>query len=273
MHRSLQGHKGMSARDMLAEISKMPEAENANDHYGAGEYINGFEQRVANLLGKVAAVFMPSGTMCQQIALRIHCDRRNGKNVAFHPTCHLEIHEENAYRRLHGLNGVLVGSRDSLITLADLERVREPLSALLVELPQREIGGQLPSWDDLSGQISWAKERNIATYLDGARLWECKPHLGRDYPEICALFDTVYVSFYKILFGISGAILAGPADVIREARLWQRRHGGNPPTLYPMVLAAQRGLDRHLGKNLGICCKGSRDRRRVEGGTRPHGFA
>jgi threonine aldolase len=253
--RAVNGHKGLSPREMLSALSAMPDAEHARDGYGSGEYITGFEQQTATLLGKEAAVFMPSGTMCQQIALRIQADRRNGKNVAFHPTCHLEIYEEQAYRHLHGLNGVLVGAPNSLLTLSDLERVRDPLTVLLLELPQREIGGQLPSWEELQAQIAWARERNIATHLDGARLWECQPFYGRDYAKIAALFDTVYVSFYKILGGIAGAALAGPGDIIREARVWQRRHGGNLPTLYPLVLAAQRGLEIHLPRIPDYCRK------------------
>lgn len=255
MTRSLQGHQHVSPREMLHALADMPDAIQARDSYGAGEFIASFEQRIATLLGKEAAVFMPSGTMCQQIALRIHADRRHGRNVAFHPKCHLEIYEEQAYRHLHGLNGVLVGAPDTLLTLADLERVRDPLAALLLELPQREIGGQLPPWEELAAQIAWARERNLATHLDGARLWECRPFYDRDYSEIAALFDTVYVSFYKILDGIAGAALAGPIDIIREARLWQRRHGGNLPTLYPLVLAAQRGLEMHLPRISDYCRK------------------
>ena len=225
------------------------------DLYGNGELITGFEKRVAELLGKEAGVFMPSGTMAQQIALRIWSDRRASKHIAFHPTCHLEIHEQKAYELLHGLHGVLVGSPYQLMTLDDLKQVRDPLAALLLELPQREIGGQLPSWDELVAITTWARERNIALHMDGARLWECQPFYQRPYAEIAALFDTVYVSFYKILGGIAGAMLLGPQDVISEARLWQRRHGGNLVQLYPMILSAQYGLDTRLDRIPQYCAK------------------
>ena len=86
----------------------------------------------------------------------------------------------------------------------------------------------------------------MIVHLDGARVWESQPYYGRSYAEIAALFDTMYVSFYKILDGITGAMLLGPADVIREAKVWQRRHGGNLIHLYPFVLSAKRGLDTHL---------------------------
>jgi threonine aldolase len=233
---------------VLSELAASAGPNLEADRYGAGELIAGFEQEIANLLGKPAAVFMPSGTMCQPIALRIWADRHGVRNVAFHPTCHLEIHEHKGYQLLHGLHGVLVGSPHRLMTLDDLRAVADPLAALLVELPQREIGGQLPAWEDLVALTSYARERGIAAHLDGARLWECQPFYARPYAEIAALFDTVYVSFYKILGGIAGAVLAGPADVIAEARIWQRRQGGNLVRLFPYVLSARQGLARRLDR-------------------------
>jgi threonine aldolase len=140
-----------------------------------------------------------------------------------------------------------VGSAERLLTLEDLKAISEPLGALLLELPQRDLGGQLPDWEALNEIIAWARESGIPTHLDGARLWECRPFYGREYAEIAQLFDSVYVSFYKILGGIAGAVLAGPADVIAEARTWQRRHGGNLIHLYPFVLSAQKGLRERLG--------------------------
>ena len=253
--RFLAYHRRQPIDQALRELADFAGPEREGDRYGQGELIAGFERQVAELLGKPAAVFMPSGTMAQPIALRIWADRRGARNVAFHPTCHLELHEHKAYQLLHGLHGVLVGSPYQLLTLADLERVSERLAALLIELPQREIGGQLPAWDDLVAQVGWARERGAATHLDGARLWECQPFYARPYAEIAALFDTVYVSFYKILGGIAGAVLAGPEDVIAEARIWQRRQGGNLPQLYPYVLAAQRGLAQHLARVPLYCAK------------------
>ncbi|HET9221308.1 MAG TPA: beta-eliminating lyase-related protein, partial [Roseiflexaceae bacterium] len=224
--RSLTHHYPRSPRQILLDLAEFAPPEARLDRYGQGQLIAAFEQQIAELLGKPAAVFMPSGTMCQQIALRIWSERRGVHSVAFHPTCHLELHEDKGYQLLHGLHGLLVGHPSRLIGLDDLEAIREPLGALLLELPQREIGGQLPSWEELGAQTEWARERSIPTHLDGARLWECQPFYARGYADIAALFDTVYVSFYKTLGGIAGAILAGPADVIAEARVWQHRHGG-----------------------------------------------
>ena len=235
-------------REILLELAGATDPDLKPDHYGEGEVVERLEARIAGLLGKEAAVFMPSGTMAQQIALRMWCDRADTNHVAFHPLCHLEIHEQNGYRRLHGLHSTLLGTADRMFTIEDLEKLVEPVGAILFELPQREIGGQLPVWDDLVAMVGWAQERGITTHLDGARLWETRPFYGKEYAEIAALFDSVYVSFYKILGGIAGAALAGPADLIKEARVWQRRHGGNLIHLYPMTLSAELGLDLRLGK-------------------------
>ena len=239
-------HGSPRPRERLEELIRaVDEAERA-DRYGAGARVERLEQRIAELLGKEAAVFMPSGTMAQQIALRIWCDRRGRRTVAFHPTCHLELHEEKAYERLHGLHAALVGDPNRLIELADLEALREPVAALLLELPQREIGGLLPEWDDLVAQTQWARERGIALHLDGARLWEAQPFYERPHAEVAGLFDTVYVSFYKGLGGIAGAALAGDPELVSEARVWQRRHGGTLVTAFPYVVAAETALDERL---------------------------
>ena len=246
--RFLTQHGLRSPREILLELAETTDPELAPDRYGTGELISGFEARIAELLGKEAAVFLPSGTLAQQIALRVWSERRGSPNIAMHPKNHLDLHEGDAYQRLHNLRGIAVGQPDRLLTLADLQLVAEPLAALLLELPQREIGGQLPPWDDLLAQTDWAHKRSAATHLDGARLWESGPYYGRPYHEIAAPFDTVYVSFYKGLGGLTGSALAGPADVIAEARVWQHRQGGRLFQLFPYVLSARHGLEQRLGR-------------------------
>jgi threonine aldolase len=246
--RFLNHHYPASPRDTLADLAASADPAIEADRYGTGPLIADFEAEIAALLGKEAALFLPSGTMAQPIALRIWADRSGRRAVALHPTSHLELHEEGAYRVLHGLHGVLVGSPYQMLTLADLERVREPVAALLLELPQRETGGQLPSWEDLTAQCAWARQRGAALHLDGARLWECRPFYERNYAAIAELFDSIYVSFYKTLGGITGAALAGPADMIAEARVWQRRQGGNLFRLFPYVLSARKALADRLGR-------------------------
>lgn len=244
--RFLAHHYPLSPKQHLQQVADAIPDDMEADTYGSGAVITAFEAEVAQLLGKEAAVFMPSGTMCQQIALRVWSERRGFSNIAMHPQNHLDKPEKHGYLRLHGLTPLLVGNLETQLNVADVEAISEPVAALFLELPQREIGGTLPTWGDLTAMTTWARDRGIPVHMDGARLWECGPYYAREYREIAALFDTVYVSFYKVLGGIAGAALAGPADVIAAARVWQRRHGGNLIRLYPYVVAARLGLQQHL---------------------------
>jgi threonine aldolase len=126
--------------------------------------------------------------------------------------------------------------------------IADPLGAFLIELPQREIGAQLPSWDGLVALCDAARAKGAKLHLDGARLWEAAPFYDRSHADIAALFDSVYVSFYKGLGALAGAALAGDGDFIAQARVWQHRHGGRPVTLAPYALSARLGFERNLGK-------------------------
>ena len=121
-----------------------------------------------------------------------------------------------------------------------------PLGAVLLELPLRDGGYLLPTWRssvDLSGAC---RERGVPLHLDGARLWESAPYWGRELHEVAALADSVYVSFYKGLRGLAGAAVAGPADVVDEARQWRTRMGGTLFSLHPYAVAGLRGLRLEL---------------------------
>ena len=221
----------------------------APDRYGEGPIVADFEAKIAALLGFEAAVFMPSGTMAQQIALRIHAAETGIDAFAMHPTSHLELHEERAYSRVQRLDGVLLGPGDRPTLAADLAAWPERLSALLVELPAREIGGQLPAWEELSELAALARARNVRLHMDGARLWEAREaYAPRSYADICALFDTVYVSFYKGIGAIAGAALAGSKAFVAQASLWRKRMGGTLVHLYPYVASAAMRFDGQLAR-------------------------
>jgi threonine aldolase len=238
----LHGHGPARAADLLATIP----AGTAVDRYGDGGAVTELEEEIAALLGKPAAVFLPSGTMAQQCVLRVHADRRGRRTVVFQPMCHLDWHEERAYQRLHALTGRPAGDADRLLTLDDLAAVSEPAAALLIELPQRDIGGQQPDWDDLAAQVAWARDRGAAAHLDGARLWESAAGYGRPPGDIAALFDTVYVSFYKGIGALPGCCVAGPADLLAEVREWRKRMGGTLFGLWPNAASALSCLRRRL---------------------------
>src|SRR5262249_56905157 len=94
-------------------------ADTVTDRYGDGGVVAELEAEIAGLLGKPAAVFLPSGTMAQQCVLRVHADRRQRRTVVFHPMCHLHRHEGQAYQRLHGLTGRPAGDPDRPMTTAE----------------------------------------------------------------------------------------------------------------------------------------------------------
>ncbi len=241
----LTGHPPLSMAEQLADISRWAQRYDAQDLYGEGELIESFQRDIAELLGKPAAVFLVSGTMAQSIALRIWAEAAGSRHVGFHATSHLKLHEHNASEVLYGLDTTLLGQADRVVSLDDL-KATDALAAALLELPMREIGGQLPGWEQLEAQSQWARQQGIKLHMDGARLWQCTPHYGRSMADIAGLFDSVYVSFYKDIGGIAGSVLAGPEDFIAEAKTWIARAGGNLFSLFPYVLAARAGMERNL---------------------------
>jgi threonine aldolase len=240
--RFVRGHPEGTVASVLADIALDTEP----DRYGSGGVVATLEARVAELSGKPAAVFCPSGTMAQQATLRVHAQRVGRQTVAFHPTCHLWLHESGALERLQGLTGRPVGESERLLGLEDLQDIAEPLAALVVELPQREIGGQQPAFDEVRAQLAWARERGAATHLDGARIWESAAGYGLPVQEIAEPFDTVYVSFYKGLGALPGCCVAGEEDVVAEVREWRQRMGGTLFAMWPNAASALTCLDRRL---------------------------
>jgi threonine aldolase len=120
------------------------------------------------------------------------------------------------------------------------------LGAVLVELPLRDAGCLLPTWEELVELSEACRERGVALHLDGARIWESQPWFDRPLADIVALADTTYVSFYKGIGGLAGAALLGPADVVAEARSWRRRMGGTLYRSTPEAVAALAGLRDEL---------------------------
>ncbi|MDI5962869.1 threonine aldolase family protein [Streptantibioticus silvisoli] len=215
------------------------------DRYGNG-VVAALEDRVAELLGMPAAAFFPTGTMAQQVALRCWAGRTGIATVALHPLAHPEMYERDALSALSGLRGVHPTRERRLPTAAEVADLDEPIGTLMLELPLREAGFVLPSWQELTAVVAAGRERDAVVHFDGARLWECGPHFGRSLPELAELADSVYVSFYKSLGGMSGAALAGPADFVAEAKAWRHRYGGQLFEQWPAALSALAGLRTEL---------------------------
>ncbi len=242
-HLIVPGFKTFSpAEEFKALAAWCEERDAAADVYGEGGLVGSFEPQIAALLGKEAAVFMPSGVMAQLIAVKIHTEAARLPRFGLSPNSHLALHEQEAATSLFGLHAVPLGSRLRPLMADDLAAVRQPLACALVELPARELGGQLPTWEQLEALKAQARTMGTPLHMDGARLWQCRAfYEGRSFAEIATGFDSAYVSLYKDIGGMAGAVLAGDAAFIAQARLWQRRMGGN---LYQQTALAASAMLR-----------------------------
>jgi threonine aldolase len=240
----LNGHGPVDVPELLATIP----FDTVVDRYGDGGVVAELEAEIATLLGKPAAVFLPTGTMAQQLALRLHAERLGRRTVLYHPMCHLEQHEGRALERLQGLVGRPVGDANRPLDTDALAEVAESPAVLLIELPQRDLGGIQPEWDELQAQIRWARERGAAVHLDGARLWESAAGYGRSPAEVAAGFDSAYVSFYKVIGALPGCCLVGDEGFVAELREWRRRMGGTQYGLWPNAASALTLLRHRLPK-------------------------
>ncbi len=218
----------------------------SSDIYGNGDFVQAFEKKLADLLGFEDACFMPTGTMAQLIALRIYADSSSVRTVGVHPSSHHVLHEDDAYSVLHQLRAVYLCPWTRPLLAEDVALARDTLGSVSVELPVRWLGGQLQTWEQLQELKRACRDRKVKLHMDGARLWESQPFYGRSYADICKGFDSVYVSLYKMVGGIGGAVLAGNREFIQEARVWRHRHGGNVFHLAPLVASAAMRLDAAL---------------------------
>jgi threonine aldolase len=218
------------------------------DRYGERGAVAQLEAEVAELLGKPAAVMFPSGVMAQQAALRAWCDRSGSRRVALPDLSHLLHHEQDGPRRVMGLELEWLTTGRETPTAEALAKVGGRLGAAMVELPLRDAGCLLPTWDELVELSAAARERGVPLHADGARIWESVPHWGRSLAEAADLVDSMYVSLYKGLGGSSGALVVCPEDLAGELRSWRARMGG---TIFSMTTAAVgglMGLREHLSK-------------------------
>jgi threonine aldolase len=177
--------------------------------------------------------------MAQQAALRAWCDWSGSRRVALPDLSHLVHHEQDGPRRVMGLELEWLTTGRETATAASLDAVGGRLGAVMVELPLRDAGCLLPSWDDLVGLSEAARRRGVPFHADGARIWESVGHWGRTLAEAGDLVDSMYVSLYKGLGGTSGALVVCPDDLAGELRTWRTRMGG---TIFSMTAAALGGL-------------------------------
>jgi threonine aldolase len=246
-HTVFPGHRARTPAQMYADMGRWCEANDvAHDVYGSGALLQEFERKIATLLGFEAAAFCVTGTMAQVTALRLACEDRGSELVALHPTSHIVVHEKSNYQLLGHFNALQIGDRHRPWCADDLLSIPDKLGAATIEIPMREIGGQATPWDQLEAIKAHCRDNNIHLHMDGARLWEAAAGYGRPVHEIAAGFDSVYVSLYKGIGGLGGAVLAGSRSFVARAAEWFRRQGGNVIHRSPYVVAAAMQFDARL---------------------------
>jgi threonine aldolase len=217
-----------------------------SDCYNEGPLVDLIEQRVADLLDKPAAMFFNKGTTCQLAAMKTVCEHKNNNHIAIHPQSHIAIDEQEAYQHLMGLEASFVGTVDKSIMASDLQAIKSIPAILVIELPLRRAGFKLADWSELLEIRHWCDEHQVHLHMDGARLWESAPFYDKPVTEIAALFDSVYISLYKGIGGLFGAVLAGEQNWIKSCQPWRQRVGSQLWSNFPALITGLEGLDRNL---------------------------
>jgi threonine aldolase len=240
----------------------MATAEVGDDCYGDDPTVRELEARAAERLGKAAAVFVPSGTMANQLAVRLHT--RPGTAIATHPGAHVRIHEDASAAALSGAQIMPVGGRHGfrvgqLRALMDEESCGWPPVRLVwlestigdaggVPWPRSATGTDLrPDAPDGLEQIAtFVRARGRALHLDGARLWNHHVATADALSDLAAHADTVSACFSKGLGAPMGSVLCGPADAIAEARRMRHAMGGSMRQAGIAAAAALYALEHHV---------------------------
>lgn len=222
----------------------------SEDSYLLGGEVEAFERHWAQLLGKETAVFMPSGTLANQLALRALAGSR--RRVIVPEVSHIYNDTGDACQTLSGQTLIPLAPGAATFTTADVQavltrtaggRVAAEVGALVIESPIRRLSGQLFDWDEARRLTAFARERGIGTHLDGARLFIASAYTGIGPAEYAAPFDTVYVSLWKYFNGGQGAILAGPKRLLDDMFHTRRMFGGNLAVGWPAALVARHYMD------------------------------
>jgi threonine aldolase len=232
---------------MRAAIAAAPVGD---DQYGEDTLTSALQARCADLLGKQAAVWLPSGTMANQVALRVLT--RPGDEVITGREAHAGWHETGGAAANAGVQIVEVG-QGGLYTAEDFIAaikprglpVFPPTTLVQVENTHNRGGGRVWAQDEVVRICAAARERGIASFLDGARLWNAAVASGRSEAELAAPFDLVAVAFSKGLGAPGGSLLAGSRELIASANRHRRMLGGAMRQTGFYAAAALFGLDHH----------------------------
>lgn len=240
-------------RPSPAMKAAMVAAEVGDEQHGDDPTVHALCDRMAALLGKQAAVFLPSGTMCNQIALLTHC--RPGDEVIAHETAHIVTSEGGGPAALTGASVLgLKGARGQFdvdtLRAAFREKRRNAPPQTLVEVEQTANlgGGSVWPQDKLNAVLEAAHAHDLATHMDGARLMNAVVAAGIPAAEMVAQCDSVWVDFTKGLGAPLGAVLCGSADFIDVAWRWKQRLGGSMRQAGICAAACLYALDHHIDR-------------------------
>jgi threonine aldolase len=231
----------------------MARADVGDDQYGEDPTTNRLQEQMAALLGKEAALWMPSGTMANQVALLVLA--RPGDEVITAREAHAGWHEAGGAAANAGVQIVEVGER-GIFTSAQFEAAIKPAglpvfpSTTVVEIENthNRSGGVVFPQDEVVRICALARERGLASFLDGARLWNAAAASGRSEAELAAPFDLVSVAFSKGLGAPGGSLLAGSRELIQRANRHRRRLGGAMRQVGIFAAAALHGVEHHRAR-------------------------
>ncbi|MGE5336418.1 MAG: threonine aldolase family protein [Gemmatimonadota bacterium] len=235
---------------MRAAIAAAPVGD---DQYGEDPTVNALQERVAALLGKEAAIFLPSGTMANQVALRTLT--RPGDDVIVSRECHAVWHETGGSAANSGVQFTEVGSRgvftvDEFVAAAKPRGhvIYPPTTLVEIENTHNRSGGVIFPRDEAERICAAARAREIATFLDGARLWNVIAATGLPAAQLAAPFDLVAVALSKGLGAPGGSLLAGSRDLIAAATRYRRMFGGAMRQAGIFAAAGLYALDHHMAR-------------------------
>ncbi|MCA9103359.1 MAG: low specificity L-threonine aldolase [Planctomycetales bacterium] len=229
----------------------MAAAEVGDDVFGEDPSVIALEQRTAELLGKEAALFVPSGTMSNQIGVRLHCGA--GDEFLCEVNCHIFNYEQGAYAQLSGVAAFPVEASDGLPRVEQLvSRIRpdDPhlvrTRLLCLENTHNRWGGRVLPYDGVAELCGWARDNGLATHLDGARLFNAVAATGVAAADWAAPFDTVSVCFSKGLGAPVGSAIVGPRELIeRRAVRVRKLFGGGMRQAGVIAAGALYALEHH----------------------------
>lgn len=227
-------------------------AEVGDDVYSEDPTVNDLEERVAALLDKEAALFVPSGTMANQLAIHLHC--RPGESVICEQDSHVFLYEAGAAAANSGVQFDLVPwqhafSNEAIDAAFKEDSLHSATSRLLVvENTHNRQAGRVLAIEDLRRITEHARSLKLSTHCDGARLWNAAVALEEKEKDLAAGFDTVAVCFSKGLGAPVGSALCGPRDFITKARKIRKRWGGGMRQVGYLAAAARYALDHHRAR-------------------------